>query len=820
MTAGKRIFWLGMHKILVNTELPRLRQLGYEVFNPPYLSSVQDQSANLDWNASQPTTLPHEVFTKLSTYNFFYNPITTDIADILNKYFDTIIVTISPAWLAEVLKCYKGRVIYRVYGQHFLISQELAANRLIHNIVSRDNFWFVPHAAEAVKDEESWLREREIVVPYCLPDDVFAYTDTWKNAAPKWPKIAITCPNIKNPYFHAHYKLLQKNFGESYYRYYGVQMSKINDPRVVGTIPREELLACFQKSAGYLYTYTDERVCYLPPIEMMVIGGPVLYLQGSLLDYFFKDNAPGRCTSIEDARLKSKRLIQQDQAFIDEIIASQNEVRARYTPEHVWPQFDAAFTKILNEENTAPVWLKAGEQKNHKKTKRIYVFHHFPGHPVVFQNGKYSAYDGIPRVVNHVVKILSSMPDVEVCVTARADQAAGINGYFRDQACRDRVSVICVDSENILLDLPGDTRSNFKKQVAKIRQRIRDLPKKIAKLIVPYRHRPAVKKVVARAYELLQRVRFKAAIKKDTWHVNVINKDENCFAVFVPHYYLFPDALKLKKRTILYLPDYMPHFFHDSGEFVLNEGVHTRIGRLLAQKAEKVFCNSNFTKSYLPDCRLKVAQEKIHVSYLPCLNAPTKIRDERPEGLSASIFEKPYLFYPTRPRPNKNLSFLLQLFDKFVSEGHDVNLVLTTAIDCDDKSVKAYRAMQHKDRVIFLDAVTDDMLSHLFRRAAMLCFTSLAEGNFPPQIHEALLYGTPIVAGRLGFITERIPENMQDALILCEPNNEREFIEGCKRALYEKEAVLAKQAQLLREMEMENVETEFRNKVLEIFNLA
>src|SRR3990167_4897582 len=109
---SKRIFWLGMHKILVNTELPRLRQLGYEVFNPPYLSSVQDQSANLDWNASQPTTLPHDVFTKLSTYNFFYNPITSDIAELLNKYFDTIIVTISPAWLADVLKCYHGRVIY------------------------------------------------------------------------------------------------------------------------------------------------------------------------------------------------------------------------------------------------------------------------------------------------------------------------------------------------------------------------------------------------------------------------------------------------------------------------------------------------------------------------------------------------------------------------------------------------------------------------------------------------------------------------------------------------------------------------------------
>lgn len=40
MITKKRIFWLGMHKVLSQTELPHLRALGYEVFNPPYLSSV------------------------------------------------------------------------------------------------------------------------------------------------------------------------------------------------------------------------------------------------------------------------------------------------------------------------------------------------------------------------------------------------------------------------------------------------------------------------------------------------------------------------------------------------------------------------------------------------------------------------------------------------------------------------------------------------------------------------------------------------------------------------------------------------------------
>ena len=45
-----RIFWLGMHRLLVHAELPQLRELGFEVFHrayrpQAYLGRVQDQSA-------------------------------------------------------------------------------------------------------------------------------------------------------------------------------------------------------------------------------------------------------------------------------------------------------------------------------------------------------------------------------------------------------------------------------------------------------------------------------------------------------------------------------------------------------------------------------------------------------------------------------------------------------------------------------------------------------------------------------------------------------------------------------------------------------
>lgn len=822
-TVGQRIFWLGMHKILVNTELPRLRKLGYEVFNPPYLSSIQDQSACLEWDANQSTTLPADVFKKLSNYNFFYNSISKEIADLLNNYFTAVIVTISPAWLSEVLKCYKGKIIYRVYGQHYLISHELANNKILHEIVSRDNFWFVPHAAEAVNEEESWLRDRKVIVPYCLTDDIFEFSDTWGTTFPKWPKIALTCPNISNPYFQAHYRFLKENFSESFYRYYGVQLSTIDDPQVVGTLSRKELLNSFQKSAGYLYTYTEERVCYLPPIEMMVIGGPVLYLKGSLLDRYFNYNSPGRCVSLKEAREKTKLLIQEDKVFIDEIIASQKEVRERYSPEYVWPKFDGVFDQILKQENKASSWLSIGRDIIAQDKKRIYIFHHFPGDPIISRDGIYTAYDGIPRVVRQVTRILAAIPDIEIFITARASQVASMNGYFRSDENFNRIRILCMEPEQVAHHVDV-TRGLLHRGSARFLKNSKILIRMIAKKIVKNpRYRSSLRFYMGEIFKVLRytKKQVKDVLQRELPYIDLINKDANCLAVFVPHYYWFPDALKITKKIVLYLPDYMPHFFHETGEFSMTEGKHTLIGRKLSQKAEAIFCNSNFTKSYLPDCRLKVAPGKIHVSYLPFLNTVAKnnVNSNDLTECDKRIGLKPYIFYPTRPHPNKNLGLLLRVFDRLVNEGFDIYLVLTTVLGCDAKSMGIFNAMKNKERVIFLDTVTDDILASLYRNAAALCFTSLAEGNFPPQIHEALKYDTPIVAGRLGFITERIPDHLKDAIIFCEPNNEDEFVAGCKLALNNREFVLEKQQELLQVIEAENVNACFRDKVLEIFNL-
>ena len=341
LSKDRRIFWLGMHKILVQTELKRLRELGYEVFNPPYLSNIADQSANLNWDSTQETTLPRDVFDKLATTNFFYEKVDESVQGILNEYFGSVVVTINPMWLETILDGYVGRVIYRVYGQSHSLSVEVRNRGLTPKIVGNNQFVLMPHAVEALGDEESWLRANEDIVPYCLTDDIFGYQDTWDVSSVVHGCVGLTCPNIANPYYRAHYDHLKAFYKRDYFRIYGVQLSEVDDPAVVGTLPRHVLIDEFTKMAAYIYTYDDPRVCYLPPIEAMIVGVPVVFVKGSLLDKYFHSDTPARCDSPEGAMLLTDRIKRGDIALVNEIKKHQGAVRKRYSPGYVWPIFDA-----------------------------------------------------------------------------------------------------------------------------------------------------------------------------------------------------------------------------------------------------------------------------------------------------------------------------------------------------------------------------------------------------------------------------------------------------------------------------------------------
>jgi hypothetical protein len=433
-----------MHKILVRTELVQLRKLGYEVFNPPYLSSVRDQSAHLDWDKNQPTTLPKEVFDKLANYNFFYNHISEEISGLLNAYFDAVIVTIHPDWLLRILKSYQGKLIYRTYGQTLPLSGHLYANGSFSYIESHKDFYFSPHAEEVMDGEHSWLRERSVVIPYCLTEDVIKDRGTYDLNGKKSGTVAVTCPNIKDRHYFAHYKILKKNLPAETYKFYGVQLEPSKDPQVVGTLSREELTRRFLASNAYLYTYTNPQTCYLPPIEMMIFGGPVVYLRGSLLDkYYRKDPSPGRAESFEEAKSICNRLLNGDLELASSIIASQKKIFERYDPDHVWPVFDREMGRMLTQKPRQFLSPLAHLDQPNKKPV-IVLFHHFPEVSIQFDGVNYFGNDEVSRSMKEFVKTLLETEKYSVKISARRNQVQNFYGFFKLAPEAD-LQILCVE---------------------------------------------------------------------------------------------------------------------------------------------------------------------------------------------------------------------------------------------------------------------------------------------------------------------------------------------------------------------------------------
>jgi glycosyltransferase involved in cell wall biosynthesis len=810
---SKRVFWLGMHAVLTKTELPRLRSLGYEVYNPPYNSKVYDQSANMDWDKDQHTTLAKEIFNELSCYNFFYNPISPRIAEILNEYFGTVIVTINPDWLTEILRVYKGRLIYRVYGQIGTLSEALWARECFRAIQERDDFWLVPHSEEAVSNEHDWLKERMYVVPYTLPLDVFDHRDTWGKGGPIMPFVMASCPNIDNAYYKHQYERINRDFRQPFLKIYGVQPRRVDDDsRVVGTIPRVQLLNDYKRASGYLYVYTERNVCYLPPLEMMTIGGPVLYFPNSLLARYFGTNCPGVVQDPTDADKKMRSLLTEDKVFLQEVIESQREVRKRYSPEYVHPIFDSVFTRLLDVKTHArsmPVILNLDAQQTHSN-KRIYVLFHFPGSIILFSEGHYSSAEGIPRVVAKIIDALLEGTDYEIVVTCKSSQLQEVHGFFLRNRVAGRIKFLLCDPERLVFRWKSRLRiilagSVIYLLVSSLKRSARKLAR-FVKLRARARWIRHARHSVRRALSLLLATEM----------IHYINRYSEATSVLVPHYYHFPESLFLKQNLVLYLPDYTPHLVPE-GFSGYEEKINAWIGKIICTKAKVIITNAQFTKTYLPETALQVSAEKIHVVPIPFLMPKYKALDATEERkLTSLLGGELFILYPTQNRPNKQIAFLLRVFKRVLDARPKLKLVLTCNLDDYQPARQVYDKERLQESILFVSHVSDSALAWLYQHARALCLTSTMEGNFPPQVLEALAFRTPIVATRLPFFEESLGIAANN-LLLCQPFDLDAFAQSLLFAIEQPEVVRTRQA-IAYEKVMERCgESQFKASIIELF---
>ncbi|WP_082487351.1 glycosyltransferase [Methylobacterium sp. Leaf89] len=866
-----RIFWLGMHKVLTKTELPALRQMGYEVFAPPYLSDIIDQSSVVIIPERALSTLPADVFSVLSQYNFYYNSISDNISEILNEYFDCIIVTINPDWLGEILKKYRGKVIYRTYGQPYSLSKYLENTKVFDLIDSRDNFWFSPHLDLTSEVEDTWLRYRMKVIPYALENEILDYKDTWRSDSLSG-EIGLLCPRIDNAYYADNFRHIKHYFPHQGFPIFGAQVVETDDPQVVGTIDRTELLKRFQRLNGFLYHYKEPTVTYLPPIEVMMIGGPVIHFPTSLIGRLFEKGAPGAARDEAHALEIAKRLQKGDWGLMREMVASQIEPRRHYDPLYVRPKFEAGFREMIDgtQDRPAPKFI-ADIRTTRFAQDTIFIPFHRLSFTVNRVDGHYTSGEGIVRVLRLVVKALIEGTNYNIVISSKLAHATNVLGFFHDIGSdNSRVRVIYFDEQG--QSNPLDTTIRRSEQAtfrSKLYRRWRKIRKDLIERGVYAYIRYGMKdrsnggfisvamhecvlllnKVInktggfARSFLRMSDVRrplrwlnnrkeYYTQIAKSDYrysilyreddYVRFVNERDEFRHVFIPHYYFFPEAVKIKKRIVMYLPDHMPSIM-PAGSFE-DEIINNAIGRALVARAAAVMTNSYYSAAYLPRSPLKVPSQSIHAFPLPKLNRDESIGAESKNALDlpADLQGDHYkvVFYPTQNRPNKQLKVLaaamslsasqIRAHQKLGSLYSDLALVLTCASD--PEIVK----LAHPVPVFFLTGVSDSTLANLYKIAVCLCFTSVAEGNFPTQLTEALNYRVPIVATRMPLIETEIGE-AAESLILCNPGDISAFAAGIIHCLGNRPSVIANQEKVRALIEQRGGWTSFKDGVIGLF---
>lgn len=195
------------------------------------------------------------------------------------------------------------------------------------------------------------------------------------------------------------------------------------------------------------------------------------------------------------------------------------------------------------------------------------------------------------------------------------------------------------------------------------------------------------------------------------------------------------------------------------------------------KRADHIIAVSEFTKSDIIK-QFHIDPDKISVAYNDVPAGFRKFSDHEIKQARIKYAEnKPYFFYVGSLHPRKNVSRLLQAFDKFKSDygtSHKLLIYGRRAFKTGD-IFHVYKNMNHSSSVQFLDN-SYGSVQKVLPGADALCYVSLFEG-FGIPILEAFHSGVPVISS----MASSMPEVAGDAALLIDPVN----IDAIASAMFE-----------------------------------
>ena len=343
----KRVLWLLNHETLRLSEVPLLQELGFEVFLPKLYDDTEDnKSASVSYDFDGGLSIPPEALAILNAHNFYSSPIDYEVRQVINRYFGTVITAAFIDMTRRLVQHFKGRILVRAFGHagttnYFDVFEQYGGRSFMRSIFKiQDRFWLASGYRNIRDNEPDFFQRRDVYLPLGLPEKFFAIEDSWIGTD---KKIFFVCPRIKSSptYFGKIYDEFKRDFGDFPYAVGGAQPIEVDDPNVLGKIPRDAFDRHLQECAVMYYHSREPRHIHYHPLEAIVVGQPLLFMEGGMLDLLSKspDMAErsaekgerpvvmaGMCRTTEEARQKIKRIFAGDTVLIEAIRNSQKSL--------------------------------------------------------------------------------------------------------------------------------------------------------------------------------------------------------------------------------------------------------------------------------------------------------------------------------------------------------------------------------------------------------------------------------------------------------------------------------------------------------------
>lgn len=329
-----RLLWIVNHKTLMDAEVPIFERLGFSVFIPKLVpNDAGYRSAKIDFQFDQDLKLPAAALAVLNQHAFYTSTWSPTLTLIINRYFDGLVTSVSgfSTPIHEAIGKFEGLIVARVFGREdparytsfFTEAQLDAVNDM------RSRFVFGQGFGNLAQIEDGRLAARARTLPLAVPPLVWERAGGWKGTQ---NTVLLLCPNIADsPYYARLYRELKENFGRFPHAIMGRQNVRPADSNVLPYMTDGELLDLYTRVAVFAYPSREPRHVHYSPVEAMIIGCPVLYMKGGMLDFLAGTPLPGMCNTTQELQDKTDILLKGDAALRSAIIQSQQSIVATFS---------------------------------------------------------------------------------------------------------------------------------------------------------------------------------------------------------------------------------------------------------------------------------------------------------------------------------------------------------------------------------------------------------------------------------------------------------------------------------------------------------